>query len=290
MLRIVMIIMALLTGCSTQQQIEHIPAEQFISAQERILKQLYLGKSKEDVLKLITYPRMHTFDVVEGANYYSYIEVLNVDTNVNFGLYFKDDTLQSVMLDDDVRDLFSCRTLFKTDNKHWLSKGIKPYHEWIKSKDQLNKGLNYRIHHSRTTASQTPANTVIANTLTLIMYSPALLIAAPFMIHDEMTGKTEDEQKTITTRYELASSIQLGETEAQILATLGQPEQTDSVRDANVLTYYGPSYSYGIKDGAVVWIEHFSMFELYTRQFNYGHSFYGNTDCGSLDEFWKATP
>jgi hypothetical protein len=290
MSRIAMIIMVLLTGCSTQQQVEHIPVEQFVSAQERIIKQLYLGQSKEDVLKLITYPRIHTFDVVEGANYYSYIEVINVDTNVNFGLYFKDYTLQSVMLDDDVHDLFSCRTLFKTNSKHWLSKGIKPYHEWIKSKDQLNKGLNYRINHSRITTRQTPANRVITDALTLIVYSPALIIAAPFVIHDEMTGNIENEQKAITTHNELAKTIQLGEIEEHILTTLGQPEQTDSVANAKVLTYYRPSYSYGIKDGAVVWIEHFSMFELYTRQFDYGDIFYGKTDCGSLDEYWKAIP
>ncbi|GGQ06381.1 hypothetical protein [Shewanella litoralis] len=285
MLRIVMIITVLLTGCSAQQSIEHIPAEQFVSAQERILKQLYLGKSKQDVLKLITYPRIHTFDVIEGASIYSYIEAINVDTNVNIGLYFKDDTLQSVMLDDDVSDLLSCRTLFKTNGKHWLSAGITPYHDWIKSKDQLITGLNFRINHPKKTTEKTPAHTAIANTLTLIMYSPALLVAAPFMIHDEVTGKTEDEQKTITTRYELASTIQLGETEEHILGQLGQPEQTHYVIDANVLTYNGPSYSYGIKDGIVVWIEHFSMFELYTRQFDYGDVLYGKTDCGSLDAF-----
>ncbi|WP_445772648.1 hypothetical protein [Shewanella sp.] len=290
MLRMVMMITVLLTGCSTQQPIEHIPAEQYVSAQEHILKKLFLGKSKQDVLKLITYPRINAFDVIENQSTYSYIEAINVDTNVNIGLYFKDDTLQSVMLDDDVRDLFSCRTLFKTKRKHWLSAGITPYHDWIKSKDQLSKGLNFRVNHPKATTDKTPANTVIANTLTLIVYSPALLVAAPFMIHDEMTGKNENEQKTITNRYELASTIQLGDTETQILAVLGQPEQTHSVIDTNVLTYNRPSYSYGIKDGVVVWIEHFSMFELYTRQFDYGDILYGKTDCGSLDEFWKATP
>jgi len=47
-------------------------------------------------------------------------------------------------------------------------------------------------------------------------------------------------------------------------------------------------YSYAIDDdNKVIWMEHFSMYELYYRQKEYGDAFYGDEDCGELDSLWK---
>lgn len=288
MVLIVISLSFLLAACSSTFQVEDIPTEQEISAQEDILNKLYLGQPKEDVLKLMTYPSFHSFDVMEGENYYSYISKNNFDTNVGFGLYFERGMLEALILDDDVNDLFSCRTLFRTNSKHWLSHGIKPYQTWIKSKDHLATGLYYRTNHSKMVTKQKTADKVIGNTLSLIVYSPFIVAAAPFIIHDEMSGKTKDKQELHAVRLALANGISIGETEEYILTKLGPPEQVDHVANTKVLTYYGPSYSYGIKDGVVTWIEHYSMFELHSRQRDYGNAFYGNTECGSLDDHWQA--
>lgn len=278
----------LLTACSSTYQAKDIPSDEAITTQEGALKKIFKGQPKNDVLKLMSYSISHSFDVIEGEDSYSYKELQNFDTNVAFGLYFENEELEAVILDDDVNDLFSCRTLFKTNRKHWLSHGIEPYQNWIRSKDHLTRGLDYRINHPQIVTKQKVSDKIIENTLSAIVYAPFLVAAAPFVIHDEITGQTDKKRTLFSERLDLAKAVAIRTTEEDILAKLGQPDQIDYVAKTKVLTYYGPSYSYGIENGVVLWKEQFSMFELYNRQFDYGSTFYGKTDCGSLDTYWEA--
>jgi len=278
-----------LIGCgSAYYEVKDIPTTHSIDEQENIIKKIYINQSKQEIKTLIKNLGLNSFSVKENGKTYSYYRRTNSKTNVNFGILFVNNKLKAVILDDDTNDLFSCRTPFKTNNIHWLSYGIKPYIKWIETKDHLKKGINPRVNNTVIRKRKKK----IVSFFEAIGYAPLLVAGAivytPVAIAESVTESNSDKNNQYIDKYELSKKIKLGMTENNIISKLGAPDQIDMVSGAKVLTYKSLSISYAVKNNEVIWKERLSMIELFSRQKKYGHSVYGNTDCGIVDDHWKA--
>ncbi|WP_394389823.1 hypothetical protein [Shewanella woodyi] len=191
---LIFLVSAFLISCSTVYEVEIVPTEEAISRQEGMLKGIHIGQAKAEVDKLVTLPKYNSFDVKEGDNTYAFQQTTNNETNVGFGFYFENDKLSAVLSDDDTAKLSSCRSLFRTNAKHWLEYGIKPYADWIKARNSMSQDFNYREFRTRTEVRRNKLDTALGNPLTIVAYSPAIVLASPVIIHDQITGESEKKE------------------------------------------------------------------------------------------------
>lgn len=277
-----------LLSCSTTSIVEVLPTEAAISVQEKTLRSVYIGQSRDETLKRVGLSTGRSFDILEKGRYFSYQEFMNFDTNILLGFYFEDEVLASVISEDDASKLFACRTFFKTGNTHWLNFGIQPYSDWIKARNSLSNEFNYRAYKPRKELKRNRVDTALEKTVTALVYAPLAIATSPVILHDTLSETTNQERAKTHGLIQLSHTIKINDTEQHVYSTLGKPDKISYVNRSKVLSYFTPSYSYGIVDGTVTWKETYSMFELYERQKKHGKRTYGDNDCGELERLWES--
>lgn len=276
-----------LTACSSKPITT--PSQEDIDLQEKNLRQIHLGMSFKDASNIIELTNSNGFEVLENNVTYSLSMYSNRNTNISFSLFFVNDKLVSIMSSDHASTLFSCRTPFNTQGKHWLSFGITPYADWIIQRNILNSTFNYRAHVLQTHVPKSKTNETLETAGYLAAYSPFIVIASPLFLKSWLTGEyKEDEAKRekhgIRARY--ASHVTLGTPKDDLLKNLGPPTKTEVVNGNMVFYYDDISSTFGLQNDKVVWQEDVSMPELYARLQKYLPDYFNNVDCGSLKQFW----
>jgi hypothetical protein len=278
-------------GCAGQKTYT-LPTQNNLVEQERILKQIYLGQPKYEVLSLLNsndslFMLNDRFEVLDRNKLFSFINFSNYKSSVNFGFYFEDELLVSLSVNDIFKNkINSCRSILKT-KIHWLNYGIQPYANWIKSQNMLGENFNYKVHHSSQRVEGKSASMYIEEALTIAIYSPFIIIGLPFYFVGEFFEEPKKDKKFYTDRAKAAESIKIGTLETEVLNKLGPADMIDFVQDSKVLTYRLPSISFAFDGGNVVWIESLSIFEWFSRQRESGKEYFEKIDCGSLEMLWE---
>lgn len=265
------------------------PSEESINKQENLLKKIYIGQDEKELGTILTLKNYPFFEVVEDGISYRYQNYHNIETNISLGVFFLEGKLVSIISEDDSQDLFSCRTPFKTNGNHWLKHGVRPYSEWIIEKNKLKDDFNYRAYKLITNTKKSKTHQNIEGVATLIAYSPLLVIGSPFILYAWATGEFEEDEKKgveLQSKFKFAQNVTIGTPTEELSIKLGLPTRSDTINGDLALSYYDTDHTFGVRDNKVIWIESPSMFELHSRQLQYGDSFYGNATCANLDKLW----
>lgn len=229
-----------------------------------------------------------SFDVKEKDKIYRFMMVHNTQTNVFFGLYFEDDLLKSLILDQDAIELYACRSPVKTRGKHWLYFGMKPYRQWIRDRNKLGKDFDKRIHKPRTSKVPTTSSEIFTG----VIFAPLIILATPFYVADKATGGSErldNQNEAVKLKAKNAAEIPLGYTEEELLNRLGKPYSREITSNSKILKFYFRySYVYGLRNGKVAWKETGPSFISYENSLTTDDvkSWYKQINCGSLENAW----
>jgi hypothetical protein len=282
----------LLISCGTTKPyyVEVPPSETDISEQADMLKNIHIGQSKKDLYENLTLPMNHSFDISENGKKYSFIEVKNKKTNITLGLYFEDDLLISVIEGEDSKNLSSCRALFKTDNEYWSKYGMHAHSDWMKTRNVLSEGFNYRTFQptrEKRFGIVGGALEGLVMALELLIYTPGIIISAPSLIFKSDTEAFREKRKE-----KLMSNtrlIKLNDSKDFLREKLGSADEGEYFNSVKILTYY-PSYYYGIQNDVVVWKEYSSILRGHRNVKKFGIKAASEKGCEEFDSYWQSLP
>ena len=280
----------MITVPSCTSKIEMVsPTQKVLDSQETKFKQLYLGQSFSDVQFILQNKLFLKFEVQDSNINYSYYYFSNHDTKTSLYLYFIDKKLTSVLIESQASALWACKTPFRTNNNHWLSKGIKRYSDWIISNNSLNSTFDYRAHK----LSQAPKNktlSIIEHTFHFAVWSPLIVIGSPFILYDWLSGNRAKEQAETAEQRQLAkaaTTVKIGDEYKYVTKLLKQPDLLSVSHRIKKAEYENLYYSFGFDmDDKVTWIESTSFAKLKKIQFEVAESIYADYNCVGLEEQW----
>ena len=251
-----------LIGCATSN-LEPAPAvtQQMLFEQEQMFDSVYVGQPISETMDLMAEYRANFFEAIENGTVYQYMDAKYPGTDVLFGVYFEDGKLVALILEQDVVDFFSCRSyvVVKGAREHWLSDGIAPYADWVKAHNRLDDDFDERAHHPETVVDGGPDPLYVLEAMTYLPLVAIVLPVAPYLYLADLVAGGPQKRKNL---LQTAPTIQLGYSEEQLISLMGPYDRRDQVGSATVFTYFGPSYSYGLVDGQVVWRESASRFQI----------------------------
>lgn len=283
-----LLICLFISSCSTTKLV--YPSKEIIDRQEESLRKLYIGQSFQDVSRIIELHNNNHFEVLETADHHLYFNYNNYETKLLVGVYFVNGKLASILSQENSVTLFACRTMFKTTGRHWLSKGMKPYSDWITSRNALNNNFNYRENHP-SRAPKSKLEKTAGDIAMFVGYSPVLIASSPFVLFSWNSGDmAEDKKKAkqVNSKIELASSIPLGTDYDSVIRALGKPSKESKINNTLIIYYDDLRYTFGVNESnVVIWKEPISMLELFERQQRFGGKVYGKYNCGELDSLWN---
>ena len=239
------------------------------------------------------------FEVLEDNSLHEYIQARLPHSGVLFGLYFENGILTGLIVEKDVTDFHILRSSEPSEphwmsagfspyrewvmSRNKINTGIpEPV---LEQQAPEEKALSKK---SSVTASE-----VIEQLPEAIAWVPVLIILAPLITavaledlaekRKSNTNKTNQEspdsvqsdyererQQREKAKREAMNSLQIGTTEDRLVEVMEQLGRRVHINRPNIYTYwldstlspivrYRPSYSFGVMDGKVIWLESCSM-------------------------------
>ena len=117
---IISLLLLVCTGCANYQTVTESATEQEINEQVALFDNLYIGQSSITVKERIkrhlgeAQRTVHSFEHKEKDKTYRYKMIYNTQTHIEFGLYFEDEKLKSLIIEQDAKDVFACISQLKT--------------------------------------------------------------------------------------------------------------------------------------------------------------------------------
>jgi hypothetical protein len=212
-------------------------------------------QSVMEVLNSVMHYQQFSFEVEDNDTIYHYVQGQHPVTGVLFGVYFEDDKLVSLILDQQVTDLARCRSVINTEGINWLSEGMGPFANWIKDRNQLDTNYDRRANHL---VISEPDPMTPAEAAEILTYLPIIAIFLPLYGIDQIAGGFQNNSKmTKEKRYylETVGKIKLGTSEDMLLQLMGSPDRQALSGRAKVWTYNQAAVSFGLVDGIIKWKE-----------------------------------
>jgi hypothetical protein len=258
-------------------------SESVVDAQERWLLGFKTGQSIEHVnipvgpsgsnnpSKSVSNEFYYSVESTHQGKLYQYIQGKYPGTNVLYGLYFEDQELIALLIDQEVVDFYHCEYPFR----HGYKMAYKPwpaYHyqmeainNWVKKRNRLGTDFNARAVHKLMRPVESKKEMSVADAVVIVTYLPLIAIgtqayAVSFLPPVNWLLKKEEgkRQKKRQQWAEAANQIHPGSvTEDDLLRLMGVPASKFAWQGGSGWQYSWPGDPYGlnfgIKNGLVIW-------------------------------------
>lgn len=275
-----------IASCASYNRREVPPPLDAVRQQVKVLSTWSEGMEIQKIAKEIEWHVFWRAELIEAGRDLKFIYAENPATRGNFGMYFEDRTLVSLLTKDDADFLRDCLTPFNHDGKHWAKNGLLQYLPWVSRHSILGnrKALSasgvFREYEDNSEIGQVrrKIDDAAATVLTAVVYAPFFLVSIPFMF--EAGALAEEKMAYVERVHAFLNSIELGQVTPSIREY--QPDATFLINDMDVYQYDIGSFAFGTQGGKVIMIESPAVLELYERQMNYGGKFYSRNTCQDL--------
>ncbi len=292
------LIVALSLGCSTSKS--------SFQKQANFIDDIHSGQDIGEFYRSIGHIVENSFEVLEDGKIYQYMQTRHPNTGVLIGLYFEGNRLAGKIVRDDVTTFHIYRAS-KPDDDHWLAGSFSKYRFWImernklrgtpldysQSGDEQRKSEIVKWKMQRTKKRPVISHDTAEEVAHMIWLAPLTLIAAPFMALDKIKNVQKRDEQKERNQYEILNSLHLGMPEESLVNLMGQIGRRIHIKRTGIYTYlvptysslfkYRPSFSFGVKNGKVIWMESCSMLTgSKAPRYNDSKSRI-RTDCGSVE-------
>lgn len=238
--------------------------EQYRDKQQKWLAGLQEGLSPEDALGQVFSYLKYFFQYKENGKLFQYIQGQYPATCMEFGLFFEDGRLTSLLLDKAVLNFHWYRYNYARVRSHlfqyWLPNGFQEGVSLIRQQNRLGDKFNdVRTacrQHVDDKGGAAKASEAIITSLFFAPFVPYVLVAKSFMPEDKIDGEPGEIVKSPNEQLrEAVSKIKLGvTTDNELMQLLGTPDYKGDTS----WTYKIPHIKFGIADGIVKWSESWS--------------------------------
>jgi len=273
----VILTVLMLTACATTKSPSPAEIELIRDQQEIMFSSLKSGQSLTEVMDVVLQYQQFSFEVLENDTVYQYVQAQYPVTEVLFAVFFEDEKLVSLILDQDVTDAARCQTNSGTGSSYWLFSGIRTFADWIKERNQLGRDYDPRTIHLW---ERDPVD--VGDVVEAVSYLPMIAIFLPLYGFSEIAGGMQNRSKLKKEqRYylETVGKIRLGTSEDDLLQLLGSADRMVQLEGTQIWTYNLPAISFGIVDGAVKWKKSSSVGLPRNSS-----TIYGTPDCSLVHE------
>jgi len=238
--------------------------KQYGDNQQKWLSGLQEGLSPEDALGQVFSYLKYSFQYKENGKLFQYIQGQYPVTCMEFGLFFEDGRLKSLLLDKAVWDFqlyrYNYARVWSHLFQYWLPNGFQEGVALIRQQNRLGDEYNdVRTEcrqHVEDKGEAAKASEAIITGLSFLPMVPFVLVAMPFTPEDQIAGEPEEIAKSPNEQLrEVASKIKLGvTTDNELMQLLGTPDYKGDTS----WTYKIPHIKFGIADSIVIWSESWS--------------------------------
>jgi hypothetical protein len=239
------------------------------------------AQALQTVVSAVAHYQQASFEVLEDGVLHQYLQGQIPDTNVLFGVYFKDGELDSLILDQRVGDFAWCRKR-AWPKGYWLEQGFSAFGSWLAEHNQLNGSFDTGMRHPRISTDPMNASDV-AEAAT---YLPVIAIALPLYGVERLAGGiTRDKKKRAINQKlkEAALQMVLGQvTRDELLQLMGSADRREILSDTEIWRYRDLGIWFGIVDGVVMWKESGPFYPPRNSSFTFDR-----VDCGGIEPHTK---
>lgn len=253
-----MIVAALLHGCAGSRPATRDQTDQAVNIQAQWLTSLQVGQSPATVLEPILPYQKHSFELHEGGTLYQYVEGRFPRTNLLFGVYFENQQLVSLLLNQQVTDFARCWVSARYDSaeKSWsLERQISPFVSWLRGQNELNGDYDPQASYPWPEGHDSMSAAEMAEAAT---YLPMIAVFLPIYVVDRIAGGAQRDKKAAGDKLHyqrVAAGLALGESSDNLLTSMGSPDRKQNEGSLDVWTYQRSGILFGIVDKAIAWKE-----------------------------------
>lgn len=233
-------------GALSQEEIDA-----YYDRQEKWLTSLGEGMTPAEALDQVSSYKHYVFRFHDGERSFQYVRGKYPGTDTLYGLFFQDNRLTSILVDQPVMDLDLCRSSHMREEDAWPLSGFEGTVAWIRSRNRL--GDDYadlrQVQRTTETNGDGPSGGDIVEIAT---HLPLAVLAAPVYGIYKVAGGSEEKEAA-----EQENGIAPGRTTgAQLLEMHGNPMYRRKHDKYEVLRYRVPDASFGVAEGLVRWSEY----------------------------------
>ena len=283
-----LLIATLLTSCASSGP--SLQEEKRLSEEQaQLVNSINPALNIEEIRESIWPSVENYFEVLEDNSTHEYIQARLPHSGVLFGLYFENGKLAGLIVEKDVTDFHILRSS-EPSEPHWMSSGFSPYREWIMSRNKINTGIPVPVLEQQAPEEKVlskKSSVTASEVIEAAAWVPVLILTSPIWVPGMIADSRKDpdfwkspdsvqsdyereRQQREKASREALNSLEIGTTENRLVEVMEQLGERVHINHPNIYTYqtnfidsmisrFRTSYSFGVMDGKVVWIESCSM-------------------------------